>query len=41
MSDIQVNHFVDPETPPKQCCDKCICEAIHSSTPPVKFSELE
>lgn len=28
------------DMPPKQCCDKCICEVIHSSIPPVPDEEL-
>jgi hypothetical protein len=24
----------------KQCCEACICEIIHSSTPPVPDDEL-
>ncbi len=25
---------------PKQCCEACICEVIHSSIPPVPDNEL-
>jgi len=37
MSDDQVTS----NDQPKQCCDKCICEVLHSSVPPIALDELE